>query len=74
MESANPFSDFECIRRWHGRAPVGDATAGKRRDAFDDYRQFHLMKEYERTHHSRYADRTIPNPLPKPRSHLRLVR
>ena len=41
---------------------------------FDDYWQFHLVKEHERTHRSRYAERAIPNPLPPPRSHLRLVK
>jgi hypothetical protein len=41
---------------------------------FDDYWQFHLAKDHERTHRSRYADRAIPNPLPKSRSHLRLVK
>ncbi len=43
---------------------------------FDDYWQFHLVKEHERTHRSRYAERAIPNPLPpsRSRSHLRLVK
>ena len=41
---------------------------------FDDYWQFHLAKEHERTHRSRYAERAIPNPLPLSRSHLRLVK
>ena len=27
---------------------------------FDDYWQFHLAKEYERTHASRYAERAVP--------------
>lgn len=27
---------------------------------FDDYWQFHLAKEYERTHQSRYADNAVP--------------
>jgi hypothetical protein len=40
----------------------------------DDYWQFHLVKEHERTHQSRYADGAIPNPLPRKRSHLRLVK
>ena len=30
---------------------------------FDDYLTFHLAKEYERTHTSRYADGEVPNPL-----------
>lgn len=29
---------------------------------FDDYWQFHLEKERERTHNSRYADGDVPNP------------
>lgn len=43
---------------------------------FDDYWQFHLAKEYERTHQSRYADNVVPNPLaPTARgSHLKLVK
>lgn len=43
---------------------------------FDDYWQFHLEKEHERTHRSRYRDGDVPNPLPPSRSRprLRLVR
>jgi len=41
---------------------------------FDDYWQFHLAKEHERTHRSRYADGAVPNPLPPPRPRLRLVK
>jgi hypothetical protein len=41
---------------------------------FDDYWQFHLAKEYERTHASRYADGVVPNPLQPSRSHLKLVK
>jgi len=41
---------------------------------FDDYWQFHLAKEYERTHASRYAEGAVPNPLPPLRPHLRLVK
>jgi hypothetical protein len=41
---------------------------------FDDYWQFHLAKEHERTHRSRYADGVVPNPLPSRRPHLRLVK
>jgi len=42
---------------------------------FDDYWTFHLAKEYERTHTSRYADGEVPNPLPAPRArpNLKLV-
>jgi hypothetical protein len=41
---------------------------------FDDYWAFHLAKEHERTHQSRYADGAVPNPLPHKRPRLRLVK
>jgi len=41
---------------------------------FDDYRQFHLAKEHERTHALRNADGIVPNPLPASRPHLKLVK
>jgi hypothetical protein len=41
---------------------------------FDDYWLFHLAKENERTHKSRYADGAIPDPLPSKRPTLRLVK
>ncbi|HEX3480587.1 MAG TPA: ISKra4 family transposase [Kofleriaceae bacterium] len=41
---------------------------------FDDYWQFHLAKEHERTHASRYADGAVPNPLPANRPKLKLVK
>jgi hypothetical protein len=41
---------------------------------FDDYWQFHLAKEHERTHASRYADAVIPDPLPPRRPQLKLVK
>jgi hypothetical protein len=41
---------------------------------FDDYWSFHLAKEHERTHQSRYADNIVPNPLPPRRPRLRLVK
>jgi hypothetical protein len=41
---------------------------------FDDYWAFHLAKEHERTHQSRYADRVVPNPPPAHRAKLRLVK
>lgn len=41
---------------------------------FDDYWTFHLAKEHERTHLSRYADGNVPNPLPPSRPRLRLVK
>ena len=41
---------------------------------FDDYWMFHLAKENERTHKSRYADGAIPNPLAAKPPVLRLVK
>lgn len=41
---------------------------------FDAYWQFHLAKEHERTHQSRYAEGQIPNPLPPDHPRLRLVK
>jgi hypothetical protein len=41
---------------------------------FDDYWLFHLAKEHERNHSSRYADGVVPDPIPKPRGHLRIVK
>jgi hypothetical protein len=41
---------------------------------FDDYWQFHLAKDHDRTHRSRYADGAIPDPLPTTRPVLRLVK
>jgi len=41
---------------------------------FEDYWQFHLVKEHERTHQSRYANGAVPNPLPSPRPQLKLVK
>lgn len=41
---------------------------------FDDYWLFHLAKEHERTHRSRYAEGDVPNPLPPSRPRLRLVK
>jgi hypothetical protein len=41
---------------------------------FDDYWLFHLAKEHERTHQSRYAEGEVPNPLPPSRPKLRLVK
>ncbi len=40
----------------------------------DDYWAFHLAKEYERTYQSRYADKAMPNSLPRRRRKLRLVK
>ena len=41
---------------------------------FDDYWLFHLAKEHERTHQSRYADGTVPDPLSRRRPKLTLVK
>jgi hypothetical protein len=41
---------------------------------FDDYWQFHLAQEQERTHASRYVGAVVPNPLPPTRPRLRLVK
>ena len=40
---------------------------------FDDYWQFHLAKEHERNHASRYADGVVPDPFPQPKPNLRVV-
>jgi hypothetical protein len=41
---------------------------------FEDYWTFHLAKEHERNHRSRYADGAPPDPLPARRPMLRLVK
>jgi hypothetical protein len=41
---------------------------------FDDYWQFHLAQEHDRVHRSRYAEGEVPNPLPRERPRLRLVK
>lgn len=41
---------------------------------FDDYWLFHLAKEHERTHQSRYAHGDVPHPLPPTRPKLTLVK
>jgi hypothetical protein len=40
----------------------------------DNYWQFHVAKEHERTHASGYADGAVPDPLPPSRPHLRLIK
>jgi hypothetical protein len=40
----------------------------------DDYWQFHVAKEHERTHQSRYANGDVPDPLPAKRPRLTLVK
>lgn len=41
---------------------------------FDDYWQFHLAKEHERVHRSRYAGDNVPDPLSQQRPRLTLVK
>lgn len=41
---------------------------------FDDYWLFHLAKEHERNHASRYVDGVVPDPIPQPRPNLRIVK
>jgi len=41
---------------------------------FDDYWQFHLAKEHERNHASRYASGVVPAPIPQPKPNLRVVK
>jgi hypothetical protein len=41
---------------------------------FDDYWLFHLAREKERNHASRYADGEIPDPLPARKRHLRRIK
>lgn len=41
---------------------------------FDDYWQFHLAQEHQRTHALHYADNVVPNPLPTSRPRLTLVK
>lgn len=41
---------------------------------FDAYWQFHLAREKERNHVSRYAEGVIPDPLPAPKPRLRRIK
>lgn len=41
---------------------------------FDDDWQFHLAKEHECAHASRYAGGVVPNPVPVSRPRLRIVK
>lgn len=41
---------------------------------FDDYWKFHLEREKDRNHASRYEDAKIPDPLPAPKPRLRRVK
>ena len=67
-------------RRTGARWSLADAEAVLRLRAlrtstdFDDYWLFHLAKEHERTHQSRYADGAVPNPVPRSRPQLKLVK
>jgi hypothetical protein len=62
--------------RWSltGAEAVLRLRALKASGDFDDYWQFHLAQEHDRVHRSRYADGDIPNPLPRERPRLRLVK
>ena len=41
---------------------------------FDEYWKFHLAQEQHRNHSGHYAAGEIPDPLPRPRPHLRCVK
>ena len=41
---------------------------------FDEYWRFHLTRDHERNHASRYEDGKIPDPLPAPKARLRRVK
>jgi hypothetical protein len=41
---------------------------------FDEYWEYHLRKEHERTHQSRYADGAVPDPLLSVRRTLRVIK
>lgn len=41
---------------------------------FEDYWSFHLAKDHERTHRSRYAEGDVPNPLPREKPRLTIVK
>ena len=41
---------------------------------FDAYWEFHLAREHERNHASRYAGQMVPDPLPTPRPRLRRLK
>jgi len=62
--------------RWslQGSEAVLRLRALKASGDFDDYWQFHLARERERTHATRYANGVVPNPLTSSRPKLRLVK
>lgn len=55
----------EAVLRLRGLRASGD---------FDDYWHFHLAREKERNHASRYAEGAIPDPLPPRGRHLRRIK
>jgi len=63
-----------CGARWlvAGAEAVLKLRALKVSGDFDAYWQFHLAREHERNHASRYAQGIVPNPIPKPS--LRVVK
>lgn len=63
-----------CGARWSvaGAEAVLKLRALKVSGDFDAYWRFHLDREHERNHASRYADGLVPDPIPKPR--LRVVK
>ena len=63
-----------CSARWSvaGAEAVLKLRALKVSGDFDAYWCFHLDREHERNHASRYADGLVPDPIPKPR--LRVVK
>ena len=62
--------------RWSldGAESVLRLRALRASDDFDAYWAFHIAKERERNHLSRYADATAPDPMPPARPALRLVK
>jgi hypothetical protein len=54
----------------------GDPPAARLKTSgdFDDYWRFHLAQEHDRAHASRYANGTVPDPLPRQRPRLTLVK
>ena len=57
----------------HSKAVLRLRSLRASRD-FDDYWQFHLAKEHERTHQAQYADGVVPAVVPPRRPHLTLVK
>ena len=63
-----------CGARWSvaGAEAILKLRALKVSGDFDACWRFHLDREHERNHASRYADGLVPDPIPKPR--LRVVK